>query len=154
MPLDTSPQIRNLSTSKEGWWQKENRAEQLAILWEAGFTCQQIADKLGTSKNSVIGKARRLDLAMRTDAINPQLTSQKRLESLNGLMPPGGRCRWPSDDPQNPEMFSYCGEKVYDGKSYCLHHFVESVSWEASVRAGVKSRRPQCDCAKCKRKKK
>jgi hypothetical protein len=151
MPLDAGPQIANLSLTKqrERWWLEEDRVERLSIYWEMGYTCTAIAEKLGTSKNSVIGKARRLDLPMRAEGKKSMPTSTERLAKL---IPPGG-CRWPSGDPARPETFSYCSDKVYEQKSYCLHHFIESVSWEATSRAGITKNRLECDCKKCKRKK-
>lgn len=151
MPLDAGLQTENLSVAKqrEAWWLAEDRIEQLSIYWGLGLTCQQIADKLGTSKNAVIGKARRLGLAMRSEGKPTPLSQAERLASLNALIASGG-CRWPSGHPERPETFSYCGEKVYEHRSYCLHHFIESVSWEATTRAGIKSaRKPKCDCQRC-----
>jgi GcrA cell cycle regulator len=41
----------------------EERLERLKSCFEAGFTCRQIADEIGVSRNSVIGKLNRLNLS-------------------------------------------------------------------------------------------
>lgn len=153
MPLDATPQTESLSIAKqrEAWWLAEDRIEQLSVYWDMGLTCQLIADKLGTSKNSVIGKARRLGLAMRTEGKATPLNQAERLANLNVLIASGG-CRWPKGEPERTETFSYCGQPQHENKSYCLHHFVESINWEQTNRAGIRSRRPECDCKTCKRK--
>ena len=41
----------------------EERLERLKSCFEAGFTCRQIADEIGVSRNAVIGKLNRLNLS-------------------------------------------------------------------------------------------
>jgi GcrA cell cycle regulator len=41
----------------------EERLERLKSCFEAGWTCRQIADEIGVSRNSVIGKLNRLNLS-------------------------------------------------------------------------------------------
>lgn len=45
------------------------REAHLRNQWEAGVSCSAIARGLGTTKNAVIGKARRLGLPMRVSPI-------------------------------------------------------------------------------------
>ena len=40
----------------------EERLERLKSCFEAGWTCRQIADEIGVSRNAVIGKLNRLNL--------------------------------------------------------------------------------------------
>lgn len=47
------------------WLWSAEKTEQLRKLWATSLTCAQIADVLGTKKNAVAGKARRLNLPMR-----------------------------------------------------------------------------------------
>ena len=46
-----------------------NRCAFLEILWCNGATAREIADALGTTKNSVIGKAHRMKLPPRRNPI-------------------------------------------------------------------------------------
>jgi DNA-binding CsgD family transcriptional regulator len=41
------------------------RTRMLAKLWHQGLSCSQIGQRLGVSKDAVLGKARRLDLPIR-----------------------------------------------------------------------------------------
>jgi GcrA cell cycle regulator len=43
--------------------------ERLRILWDEGHSTQQIANRMGVSKNSIVGKAHRLDLVSRPSPI-------------------------------------------------------------------------------------
>lgn len=44
----------------------------IRLLWQTGITAAGIANRLGTTRNSVIGKARRLGLAPRPSPIKPR----------------------------------------------------------------------------------
>jgi GcrA cell cycle regulator len=51
----------------------EERDEQLAAFWRDGLTTAEIGHRMGISKNSVIGRAHRLQLARRASPINVTL---------------------------------------------------------------------------------
>ena len=51
----------------------EERDHQLTADWASGFTTSQIGERMGISKNSVIGRAHRLQLASRASPINVTL---------------------------------------------------------------------------------
>ena len=50
--------------------------ERLSALWSQGLTAQMIATALGVSKNSVVGRARRLDLPPRPNPINKNIENR------------------------------------------------------------------------------
>jgi GcrA cell cycle regulator len=60
----------------------EDRVERLKKLWAEGMSAGQIRDELGgTSRNAVIGKVRRLDLARRPNPVasqQPKLKQERR----------------------------------------------------------------------------
>jgi hypothetical protein len=57
----------------------------LAGLWAAGLTTSDIADRLGCTKNSVIGRARRLGLPARPNPVRPWNEPRPRTRTLNRL---------------------------------------------------------------------
>ena len=58
----------------------EDQAEQLTKLWATDLSASEIAGKLGVTKNAVIGKVRRLGLAMRR---NPAVIIAENKLALN-----------------------------------------------------------------------
>ena len=54
----------------------EDKIEQLTKLWEADLSTREIAEKLNLTKNAVIDKVKRLNLAMRGNNRNPVVKSQ------------------------------------------------------------------------------
>lgn len=63
----------------------EERDEQLAAFWRDGLTTAEIGRRLGVSKNSVIGRGHRLQLARRASTINVTL-SQPWTEADDALL--------------------------------------------------------------------
>ena len=63
----------------------EEREQRLRKLWEKGYTASQIAKMLGgdTTRNAVIGKAHRLNLAARVTS--KQSRSSKKQDTASGL---------------------------------------------------------------------
>jgi GcrA cell cycle regulator len=97
-------------------WTVERVAE-LTRLWASGLSASEIGRRLGITKNAVIGKARRIDLAMRrAPAQVPRKARILTLERLNSNM-----CSWPDGDPGEPD-FRFCGKPTVDGKPYCANH--------------------------------
>lgn len=96
-------------------WTSE-RVAQLSKMWATGLSASEIGRRLGITKNSVIGKARRLDLAMRRAPALPSKPKIVTLERLTSTM-----CCWPDGDPGKPE-FRFCGVPAVNGKPYCATH--------------------------------
>ena len=98
-------------------WTAE-RTKNLVDLWNQGLTTIEIGRRLGVTKNSVVGKAHRLDLPKRQSPIPPppEGTPVIRLEALRA-----GMCSWPEGDPRTPD-FHFCGAPAVPDKPYCAEH--------------------------------
>ena len=119
-------------------WTPE-RIEELEILWETGMPTKQIAKKMGTTKNAIIGKANRLGLSRRPSPIpktgrkpivKPDLKVVEVVETKDMIDHPpkklralielrNGECRYPYGDPKK-EGFGFCAEPTK--KTYCDKH--------------------------------
>ena len=129
-------------------WTNE-QVEELKRLWDQGLTTGEIGKALGVSKNSVVGKAHRLELNGRpspikrnseeTEAVaetvekkpekkksaktaSAQKTEEKakkKLFTVNDLT--SSSCRWPIGDPKD-EDFHFCGKEALPDKPYCAEH--------------------------------
>ena len=95
----------------------DERVAQLTQLWDEGHSTSEIGRRLGITKNSVVGKARRLDLTMRRapapKKIEPKVVTMDRLSA--------NMCCWPMGDPGTAE-FRFCGADAIEGKPYCESH--------------------------------
>ena len=116
-------------------WSLE-RERLLRNLWADGLSASQIAERLGgVSRNAVIGKARRLGLTARTEAI---WKSTRPVGRLNVSRPrtqtaytppphplvrpqsPESHCQWIEGDV--PGDWSFCQERKRARSSYCAAH--------------------------------
>jgi GcrA cell cycle regulator len=105
----------------------EDKIKQLKKLWNKGRSTIEIAKELGISKNSVVGKAHRLELANRPSPIKKKTTAVKKAEvqkpkekcTLMDLKL--STCHWPIGDPCD-EDFHFCGKQTMTGKPYCTEH--------------------------------
>lgn len=104
--------------------------QQLKAMWADGVSASAIGRELAVSKNSVIGKARRLNLAARPSPIvqnagkNPQPPGPKpreRLRISDVIQLTSQMCRWPFGNPDEDD-FHFCGKAVTQGKPYCEEH--------------------------------
>jgi GcrA cell cycle regulator len=133
-------------------WTNE-KTEQLKKLWSEGHTASQIARILGEgiSRNAVIGKAHRLNLAGRTQSrmissprINNYQPKQNKGPATRRRRPRGLRaiviekdfepenptslenltdktCRWPIGHPDEKDFY-FCGRSPMEDRIYCKLH--------------------------------
>lgn len=122
-------------------WTPE-KIKSLKKLWQKGKSTVEIGKALGISKNAVVGKVHRLELAARPSPIknagaakktaskstqknagkNAQKTPAKQKNSKVTLMDLKlTSCRWPIGDPKDAD-FHFCGKPAQTGKPYCPEH--------------------------------
>ena len=133
-------------------WTAENEAI-LRRLWHEDWTASQIeAEMPGTTRNAIIGKARRLKLASRTPTgwgnvgkktkaarrereplviplrpiSLPKAIQPENPNRLLGLLElTESTCKFPMGDPRSPS-FGFCGKPVKSGMVYCSAHCSEA----------------------------
>ncbi len=77
----------------------------------------ELALSLGCTKNSAVGKARRLGLRYRNENQTPAFKNHISLGAEN--LPRGTRlCQFPQGDPKD-EDFAFCGQPVLGRGPYC-----------------------------------
>lgn len=102
-------------------WTPERTAALIA-LWNDEVPASEIGRRLGVTKNAVIGKAFRLELAKRrptAPSTTGALSEQDNVIRLAGLRT--GMCRWPVGESAGAG-YHFCGETAADGKPYCPAH--------------------------------
>lgn len=114
-------------------WTRE-RVVELTKFWASGLSASEIGRRMGITKNAVVGKVRRLDLAMRRQPPPPKRpASVVTLDRLKANM-----CSWPTGEPGQPD-FRFCGKVAVDGKPYCAEHcaraYIPSTKKKASAAA-------------------
>lgn len=82
----------------------------LEALWRSGLSSREIGHQLNKTRNAVIGKLHRLELA------GPQKRHEPPHDVFNG-----GGCLWPQGNPGEPG-FGFCGAEPQHGKPYCPQH--------------------------------
>ncbi|MGB0785795.1 MAG: GcrA family cell cycle regulator [Alphaproteobacteria bacterium] len=120
--------------------------EKLKKLWSEGHSTAEIGRLIGKSKNAVVGKAHRLNLAARPSPIKKSAVTPKAIDSPKSApismdapveMAPvnseavvgnskvktaqGPSCQWPYGHPDDPS-FKFCLRPVVPGKPYCAEH--------------------------------
>ena len=118
-----------------------DKTVRLKHLWKVGYTATEIGEKLNYSKNAVIGRAHRLNLAARrsgSGAGEPRTTyvrstraqqieallNDKNFEPENPTQLEGltkHHCRWPEGEPGKKDFY-FCGRTPVKGFSYCQLH--------------------------------
>lgn len=98
-------------------WTPERTAV-LITLWNEGICASEIGRRLSVTKNAVIGKAFRLQLAKRRPTPADQLGEESvvRLDGLNA-----GMCSWPLSTSDSVQVH-FCGAAAVPGKPYCETH--------------------------------
>lgn len=120
---------------------------QLIELWaDHSITTREIGDKLGVSKNAVIGRAHRLHLPARPNGfpwlnvrthaprptVAPRPKPEKNCFSLLDLS--HDLCHWPVNSPARGGEYLFCGNPVETG-SYCPEHAAIGFSGKGTARA-------------------
>ena len=100
----------------EEWTPK--RVSALIALWNEGLSTSEIGNRLGVTKNAVVGKVHRLGLPKRGSPIK-QKPKPAVIIGLESLRP--GMCSWPEGEP-GTEEFNFCGAPIVPGKPYCEEH--------------------------------
>ena len=138
-------------------WTPE-KIEKLRKLWGKGNTASQIASIIGNvTRNAVIGKAYRLNLAAKSipknnnfkltsqsQENNKQLGRKTRKSKFKSLLldkdfeqenPKSLEelhdevCRWPIGHPDEPDFY-FCGRKSVKDFSYCKLHILYAFQWK------------------------
>ena len=116
-------------------WPSE-RIELLKNLCRRNWSPRQIADRLGMTRNAVIGKANRLGMPIYQKPKPPPLPKQikpppppppridvapaePKFLGLSLMQLRETSCRYPQGD---VPPFSFCGQPQQDGSSYCSFH--------------------------------
>ncbi len=94
------------------------RISVLIALWNEGLTTSEMGNRLGITKNAVVGKVHRLGLPKRGSPIK-QKPKPAAVIGMASLRP--GMCSWPDGEP-GKEDFRFCGDPSEAGKPYCPHH--------------------------------
>jgi hypothetical protein len=120
-------------------WTKKN-IDKLKMMWAAGCTASTIAEALGTTKNSVIGKKTRLGF-VRAGQPQPQpppppivkapIKRKKRSFKVvykRGPQPKplislkARECRYPINQAKPGELHLFCAKPTEIDKGYCKKH--------------------------------
>lgn len=103
-------------------WTPE-RIAALIALWDEGLTTSVIGERLGITKNAVVGKVHRLGLPKRVTSTRPAAPVEEKpmgeMIKLDKLST--GMCCWPEGEPGS-ENFRFCGAPAVPEKPYCQEH--------------------------------
>ena len=131
----------------------EEKVNKLKELWGKGNTASEIAQIIGgVTRNAVIGKAHRLNLAAKSSVQKIKKSKEERKSRVSGNKKVSIRsrfksilldkdfepenpksleeltektCKWPIGHP-NEESFYFCGRSPIKGYSYCRLHVLYS----------------------------
>jgi GcrA cell cycle regulator len=120
-------------------------SDEVAILalWKAGFSGTEAGEKLGKTKNAIIGvisrlRARGFDVSRAVSVLAPHKPRPPRTPKMKTIAAPVAppvqdrtimgltafTCRYPFGDPRSPAGVTYCCERVEKPGSsvYCAEH--------------------------------
>jgi len=102
----------------DAWVWTEDRIAELTRLWDEGVKTAEIGQRMGCSKNAVIGKVQRLNLTAR---VLTRIQHRPMTEMVSELNITG--CRYIKDDPVPLRPGMYCGAKPAAPEiPYCPTH--------------------------------
>lgn len=113
-------------TDKPSSWSDDD-IETVRRMWAKGASAGEIAKAIGHSRNAILGKVHRMDLAARPSPIKPSTKPRKRRltkaerDAIAQAARWGerqGSCQWPVGDP--PQFI--CEGVPIAGKPYCADH--------------------------------
>lgn len=121
-------------------WTTE-RVEILTLMWTEGYSGRQIAEKLGTTRNAVIGKAQRLNLRRGVErgiVVAPPPPPAPPPEPVHIDPKPQAEfkawmCRWPTYTPGKHGLY-ICGHAVQPGRHYCAEHITRNYLAEVKAK--------------------
>ena len=101
---------------ESGW--TESQVKILIEMVTLGNTAREIGDKIGKTRNAVIGKINRLKLPFRP---KKDPTKKKASLPIKASMPPlTSGCQWDCD-------WEWCGKPTRPGSAYCQAHYEVSI---------------------------
>lgn len=119
--VDPVPMTKARALHPIDW--NEDQVAQMTQLWATGMSAQEIANRMGITKNAVVGKARRLNLTMRREP-QPKPRGVPMIVAEDGetVFPPfpkRGGCLWPEGSGVD---VTFCGAPQEPGRPYCTIH--------------------------------
>lgn len=120
----------------------DERVEKLRELWDKGLSASQIATALaeGVTRNAVIGKAHRMNLASRPSPVKSDPKKKAAKPAEKKIIPakakaPTGKislleltermCKWPIGHPGEVD-FHFCGKPSAKTFPYCPEHCTQA----------------------------
>jgi GcrA cell cycle regulator len=100
-----------------------------------------MAERLGITRNAIIGKLHRLGLSVaRIRRSVPTLIAPEKASRIGiTLMQLTSKtCHWPLGDPQQPD-FGFCGNLILEGCPYCAEHAKLAYNRGGSIKVTMKA---------------
>ncbi len=103
-------------------WTEES-VEILKAMWLEGRSAREIGERLGMTRNAVIGKANRLGLSHKSKSTpaRPVIAADIKNRAMSPLDLNERMCRWPIGHPGDAD-FHFCGRARVPGRPYCEEH--------------------------------